>query len=262
MGNGADTMGIVRQRREKIVDILREREEADIGLLVKKLNSSEATIRRDLNALEMDDRIIRVRGGARLINPESLVTKTFEQKRQIMAAEKERIAKKAAEFVEPGMVIAMDSGTTIWRVAAALKEKGSLQIITSALAVVEELGSIDDMAIHLIGGKFRLSNLDFVGPMSISAVSGFHADVAIIAVDALIAGKGTYGNDEDSAALTRAIGKCAEKRIVVADHTKIGARGYCQILSNTEIDILITDTGINPELVKELLKESFELIMA
>ena len=252
----------VNKRQEKLLALLQEEGEVDVTALVHRLNASEATIRRDLTALGAAKKVIRTFGGAKIAMPASLVVRTFEQKRESMRPEKERFARKVAEGIRPGMVLAIDSGTTTWRVAMALKDKSPLVILTSALAVLEELGSVEGMQIHLVGGRFRLENLDFAGPTAVAAFKTFRADLGILGADSLLPGRGAFALDESSAALARAIGQCADKRILVLDHSKIGAKGHCQTFRPEEIDSVVTDAGL-PEDVKQLLeREPYELIQA
>jgi DeoR/GlpR family transcriptional regulator of sugar metabolism len=196
------------------------------------------------------------------VNQPSLVARTFEEKRQIMRGEKELIARKAAEYVRPGMSIALDSGTTAWRVAAALKKKAPLTVVTSALAVVEELGSIEGMTIILTGGKFRLANLDFIGQSGIGIFPGIHCELAFLSGDSFIPGKGVYAVDAENAAMGLAMASCSGKRIVVIDHSKFSGKGCYQIIPEKDIDILITDASMDPETRASLENTSFETVIA
>jgi DeoR/GlpR family transcriptional regulator of sugar metabolism len=158
-------------------------------------------------------------------------------------SQKLAIASCAAKMVKPGMTIVIDSGTTCWHFASQLKlrKKAPLRIITSALAVIETLGSIKDIEINLVGGRFRIGNLDFCGPLSSATFANFHADIAFLSCDSLLPQTGAFTQDIDSAAISHGIANCAEKRILLCDHTKLGKSCCHRILAPREIDYVITD---------------------
>ena len=252
----------MNQRRERILTLLKEQGELDVATLVRRLEASEATIRRDLTTLEEEGVLIRTFGGARLNDQPSLVMQTFNERRERMRHEKDMIARKAAELVKPGMVIALDSGTTVWRIAAYLKDKAPLTILTNALAPIEELGKIKEITIHCIGGRFRLENLDFIDPSPSRLIDDFRSDIAFIGADSIFPGKGCYARDEISAAIARALARTAEKRVVAADHAKFNAQGFCLVLPGAEMSVLITDQGLDRKVQEQLKNEPYEVIMA
>ena len=179
-----------------------------------------------------------------------------------MRKEKEQIARKAANLIKPGMVVAIDSGTTAWRLAAALKDKAPLKIITSALAVFEELGAVEGISIFCTGGKFRAQNLDFVGASTIESFKKLHADIAFFGADSMIPGRGAYSLDEQSADVASAIASVADVKVLLADHSKINSHGCFQMLSADEIDHFITDNVIDAGIKEELEQSHCGLIIA
>jgi DeoR/GlpR family transcriptional regulator of sugar metabolism len=252
----------MRERHKQLIRLLNEKGEIDIDTMVELLKASPATVRRDLAELHEKNLITRTLGGARLNNPNSLVMKNFEEKRKHQRAEKEHIAEKASEMVKPGMTIAIDSGTTTWRFASFLKEKEPLTIFTTALAVLEELGAVSGMSILCVGGNFRLKNLDFIGSGAISAFKDLHADLAFIGADSVILGKGIYALDAESAYLAAAIAGCADRTIVVADHSKFNSRGSYQILPENKISGIITDSGLPRDIIRKTSAAPYKLIVA
>jgi len=249
-------------RHTRLLVLLQEMQETTVGQLVGDLGVSAATVRRDLKAMEEKGLLARTPGGARYLSPASLVSRTFEEKRSRMRAEKEQIACAAGALVEPGMVVALDSGTTVWRVAAALRDMAPLTVLTAALAPVEELGAVEGIGIHLVGGRFRGRNLDFVGSATVAAFDRFSADLAIIGGDGLRLGRGVYSTDEEGAEVVSALAGCARRRVVVMDHTKLDARAPWLALPFESIDVLITDDGVGKETLPHLEAEPYEVILA
>lgn len=239
----------VKSRRERLISLIEQRGELDLTVLVRELAVSEATLRRDLTVLEQAGRLARTFGGAKSVPPPSLVARTFGEKREHMRPEKERLANRAADLVEPGMVVALDSGTTIWRVAAALRSKAPLTVVTSALAPVEELGNVPGITLHLVGGRFRPENLDFIGTSAAARYQGFQADIAFVGADSFVPGKGAYSLDEESAAVASALAACASRTVLVVDRSKIDAKGYFLVAAANDIDEVITDADLPRTLV-------------
>jgi len=240
-------------RRQRLVQLLQTGGEMSVSVLCKGLDVSEATVRRDLATLEAVRKVTRSLSGARLVEEASLVNRTFAEKRELMRAEKERIAEAAADMVRPGMVIALDSGTTTWRLATRLKDKGPLTVLTAAISVVEELAPVAGIQLFVTGGQLRPTELDFVGPHAAEAFIKLHADIAFLSVDSLIVGKGCFASDHESATIVAAMAACAEQRVIVADHTKLNAKGSYLSVYNHLIDCVITTTGM-PDTVRDALE--------
>ena len=252
----------MNDRQRQIAGLLEARGELAVTELVSVLSASEATVRRDLAALEKSGVLVRTFGGARLRDRLSLVARTFAQKREAMRSEKERIAKRAAELVEPGMSVALDSGTTTWRVAAALRDKAPLDIVTNALPVVEELGAVDGIRIHCAGGRFNLSNLDFMGAETAKTLAKFHVNIAFLGIDCLIPGRGICTDTQEDADNLRAMRASCDTCVVLADHSKLNAAGLLVALQSDEIDCVIMDDGVTDQLRTQLEADPCELIIA
>jgi len=247
------------RRRQKILHYLQDTPEASVSELVKLCAVSPATVRRDLLEMKSEGLLVRTFGGARCATQQSLLLRTFEQRSMLQHKQKMAIAAAAAELIEPGMTIAIDSGTTCWHFSAQLKqqEKWPLRIVTSALAVIETLGSVEGMEIHLIGGRFRVSNLDFCGPMSASGFSNFHVDAAILGCDAFTPQNGAFSLDLDSVAISQAMIQCSDKRILLCDDSKIGKKSGYRLLALPELDCLVTNRAI-----KTLAQAPYQVIIA
>ena len=233
-------------RQKQIVDYINTVSEATVQELVQLTDSSIATIRRDLLDLHEQNLLIRLPGGARnTVQQQSLVQRTFDQRRSHNAEAKLAIAAAAKELVQPGMTIVIDSGTTCWQFAARLTDIKPLRILTSAVAVIETLGDCEGIELVVIGGLFRQSNLDFTGPSTINMFRQFSADIAFLGCDGFVPGKGIFTDDLDSHAISQAIADCAEKRVVLFDDHKVNVRRSCRILEMRDIDCIVTNAVLD-----------------
>lgn len=245
-------------RRKKILTYLRAEGEADVAELVARLGASEATIRRDLLGLEKEGLLVRTFGGARAVSESSLVARTFDQRHSQMSVEKERIAAAAAKLVEPGMSVIIDSGTTCHAFAEKLVEKAPLQVITSALPVIEALGETSGIELIVCGGRFRLANLDFIdSPVDFS---DFHADLLVLGCDSMIPGRGVFSYDIQSAAISRQMAQGADRVIILGDHTKIGKAACHRILPPGGISCFYT-TRPPEKVLTQLLNDPFQTVI-
>ena len=251
----------VLARCERLLRMLEETGEMNVAELVNELSVSQATIRRDLAKLERQGKLIRSFGSARRVENSSYLVRTFGDKRLTMSKENARIARAAASLVQPGMVVALDSGTSAWHVAKALRGKAPLTILTASLPVLEELGGCDDISLICAGGEFRAANLDFVGPAATNAFSRMRADIAFFGADSIIPGKGVFSRDAESARVSAAIARVSASHAVVAEHSKFAETGLYLVLGPDDIDHVITDAGIASDLRRELASDPYELVV-
>lgn len=236
-----------KARQKQLLDYLGSVAEVSIHELVRLSGSSIATIRRDLLELHEQGKLIRTPGGARSGAPQqSLVQRTFDQRRSHNAEAKLAIAAAAAGLVTPGMTIVIDSGTTCWQFAAQLVHVAPLRVLTSAVAVIEALGDSPEIELIVLGGRFRKENLDFIGAATAAQLEQYAPDLAFLGCDGYLPGKGIYTDDVESHAISRAIARCAARRVVLFDHQKVGQRRFCRILAPREIDCIVTDAKLDP----------------
>ncbi|MDD2706640.1 MAG: DeoR/GlpR family DNA-binding transcription regulator [Verrucomicrobiae bacterium] len=250
-------------RQQKLLSFLQAHGEANVEVLVKELDASEATVRRDLAKLETDGLLIRTFGGARLKDSSSLTVNLLREKREIMSEEKRQIALKAAQMVEPGMSVALDSGSTTWFLSRVLRNKAPLDIVTNSMSVVEELGAVEGIHIYLVGGRFNPKNLDLLGSEAVEAFGRLRVNLAFLGIDSFIPGRGVFANTQDDANLLGAMARCSERCVVVADHSKFNAKGLFLGVANRQIHGFVTDAGLDPEIRQRLEQsEPFKLILA
>jgi DeoR family transcriptional regulator of aga operon len=244
-------------RRQKILEYLGTHSEAKVPQLVELTGAAVATIHRDLLLMESQNELVRTHGGVRAVDQPSLVERTFEQRIRQNHLEKLAIATAAARLVKPGMTIVIDSGTTCWSLASLLKTKTPLRIITSALAVIESLGSVRDIEINLVSGRFRVDNLDFYGALSVDTFRQFHADMAFLGCDGLLPKRGAFSHDAESAAISHAMSECAAESVLLCDSSKIGKGSSFLVLSPKQISTIVTDKPI-----QELQEAEYRVIVA
>lgn len=247
-------------RQSRILAGLEIRDNVAIEDLAAEFGISEATARRDLEDLETAGRIVRTRGGARLLSGLPEIAKKFGERSRIRLAEKTLIVNEAEKHIPPGSVVFLDNGTTGWLLAKRLKHKENLTVATNSLPVIEELGGAEDLRLLVSGGVFRRRNLDFTGPRAVEFFRDISADIAVITCDAFKPGLGLYKLSDSSADIARAMAASAKTVFLIADHTKIGAAGAYRYLKPEEVDVFFLDSG-TPEDIRNIMKdEPFRII--
>lgn len=232
----------MNKRQGSILDLVERNQRISVSEIVAQFKVSEATIRRDLALLEEQGKLIRTFGGARNINDLPITAKSFSDRKQKNTSEKKRIADEAVKLIEPGMVIALDNGTTTWMIATYLKQKSPLTIITSSLAILQTLHNIPDITLLFIGGKFRLRNLDFIGDATAEGYKRWNADISFISGDSIRLRRGIFKIEEESATIANTMILIADKIVGVLDYTKIENPNapYLGVKAD-DLDLLITN---------------------
>lgn len=249
------------QRREKILELLKEDGSAKVVDLAKLFKVTEVTIRQDLEKLEKDGLILREHGGAYLKNVEDQV-KAFSLVHQDNMDKKELIASKCLEFIEAGDTIILDSGSTTTEIAKKLKGIKNLTVITNALNIALMLGAEPGIEIIMTGGEFKPPTLSLTGQKAADFFVGLNVQKLFLATAGLSLKAGlTYPSISDLV-VKKAMINAADITYLVADSTKIGKSSFASLGALSLVDYIITDDGIEDK-HRNLFKDNeVELIIA
>lgn len=250
----------MKPRHLELLAAIEEHGELKLSRLVDMTGASEATIRRDLQKLEDAGCLVRTFGGARMPPARSLLDQLFGKRTLHMRRQKQAIAKAAAALVSPGMMVALDAGTTAWHVARQLKGKAPLTVITSGLAPLEELGNVPGITIFLVGGRYLPNDLSFMSAETVESLQRFHADIAFVGFEALNNGRGAFSISRAGAGVGSAVASCANRRVLVGDSSKFGASAPYLIVQPDQIDTIITDDGVDATICQRLTQEPYKVI--
>lgn len=247
------------QRQQLIAEEIQRRGAVRVSELTELLGVSDMTIRRDLDVLAGSGLIDKVHGGATARPALSTDEPGFDAKSERQFKEKEAIALAAAAMVEPGQAIALGAGTTTWRLAHHLLEVPGLTVVTNSIQVAGVLhrAQRSDLTVVLIGGV-RTPSDALVGPVAVTALQSLHVDVLFTGAHGMTADAGLTTPNLLEAETNRALIGCAERLVVIADHTKWGVRGLSRFARLQEAHMLICDSGLPVEartVVGELVGE-------
>ncbi|MFN8621881.1 MAG: DeoR/GlpR family DNA-binding transcription regulator [Chloroflexota bacterium] len=239
---------LARQRHAYILDRVRADGGVRVADLVRELNVSDMTVRRDLEVLADQGLLEKVHGGATAVEPSALFEPGFSAKSELQRDAKEAIADAAARLVHPGHAIALSAGTTTYAVARRLLEVPQLTVVTNSVPVADVLyhGGRPDQTVILTGGV-RTPSDALVGPFAVAALRTVNVDLVIMGVHGMDPHAGFTTPNMLEAETDRAMVEAGRRLIVVADHTKWGVIGISSIARLSQADMLITDDGMDPD---------------
>ena len=251
------------RRLARIIEILREDGFASLGEIAERLGASVSTVRRDVDHLASISPVRRTHGGA-ILNPGEV--RSFEPGSEIAmeieAAAKAVIGRHAARYIEPGQTVLFDSGTTTREVAcAALARNVRFTAFTNDVAIASLLSSTDRIAVHVFHGRMRPGSATLLGAETVADISRIRADLLFIGTHGGTV-EGLSDTSTELAAIKRAFLSAAETKILVADRTKFPKRSLCLFAMLREFDRIITDPGMDAELVGELSEQNPGLELA
>ncbi len=253
---------LANQRREKILELLKEDGSAKVANLAKLFKVTEVTIRQDLEKLEKEDLIIKEHGGAYIKNVENQV-RNFALANQDNLEKKEVIAEKCLEYIRNGDSIILDSGSTTTEIAKKLRGANrNLTVITNALNIALLLGAEPGIEVIMTGGEFKPPTLSLTGQKAADFFRGINVQKLFLATAGLSLKAGlTYPSISDLV-VKKAMIDAADTTYLVADSTKVGKSAFASLGALSLIDYIITDGGIE-EKHKQLFKDhEIELIIA
>lgn len=255
----------VHERDTLIAQALSGRGFVSFQELCARLDASAATIRRDLERLEKEGRLTRVRGGARAssTNPmpeDHLAGTPFEINRARNAEKKAAIGRAAAKLCTPQDAIIVDGGTTTFQMCPHL-EGMDIQVLSNSLYIVNELLKQPSARVLVPGGAiFREQNI-VLSPFEEDGLQRYHASKMFMGA-AAVGPKGLMQADGVLVQAERRLMGRADALVVLADSSKFRTSASFVLCPLSEVDILVTDRGVRREDLTLLKSHKVEVIVA
>ncbi|MFF1273942.1 DeoR/GlpR family DNA-binding transcription regulator [Streptomyces marokkonensis] len=249
------------ERQQEILRLARDGGRVDVVSLAEEFQVTAETIRRDLKALDRAGLVRRVHGGA--IPAGRLDFEPDLAERETTAAdEKDRIARAAlAELPGDGTLI-VDAGSTAARLAGALPVDASLTVVTHSLPIAARLADHPGIQLHLVGGRVRHRTRAAVDAWALRAYAEIRADVLFVAANGFSAEHGLTTPDLAEAAVKRAAMAAARRVVLLADSSKHGQEHFARFGDLSDVDLLITDTGLSPQDAAAIERGGTEVVRA
>lgn len=244
----------IKQRRQKIVNYLKENKQATVTELSQKFKVSEMTIRRDCHILANMGNVTQKLG---VISYQSNALIDSLQNPSLLNI-KEQLAKKAATYINDGQTIFINSSMTAINTLKYVVEQEVI-ILTNNVSAIQ-LNPKIKASIMLSGGEIRRPKNALTGDLAYNAFSSMRANLSIIGCRGLCLETGISTSQIYEAKINRKIIENSSKLIVVADYTKIGKSSNFTVGNISDIDILITDSFADLEIIEEFRNQGVEVI--
>lgn len=250
----------LERRREQILAYLSAGERMSVGELSQALDVSEVTVRKDLDQLEAQGLLTRVRGGA-VVSGRGRLERYFAAREQERLEEKRRIAHAAAALVQPGQQIFLDASTTALQIARLIKDREDLVVVTNGLYTALELNFSADITTIVLGGRMRPRSSSLVGSFSYNAVQRLRVDIGFFGARGVSAKDGLMESDLEEAQLKQQMVSASTMVVGIADASKFGETSFNAFALPEEIDRIITDDGAHEATVRELRKLGIDVVL-
>ena len=250
-------------RHPQILDIARAEGRVTVDGLAARLGVTVQTIRRDLGDLAAQGALTRVHGGAVL--PSGVANIGYGDRRALAADAKEAIGRACATLIPDRASVFLNIGTTTEAVARALRHRDGLMVVTNNLNVATTLAE-GTAEVVVTGGTLRRADGGLTGGLAASAVDRFRTDVAVIGCSGVeLGGDGrvdVLDFDPGEVEVAQAILRRARRRILVADHLKVGRAVPVRIAGMDQVDVWVTDRAPPAALAAALATGGPEVIVA
>lgn len=248
------------ERRRAILEILSRDGRVLVGDLAKQLDTSQVTIRKDLDLLQAHGRIHRTHGGALPMYQGALEDPSLIEKAKLHRGMKQRVAIAAARMVQEGQVLILDSGTTTTAIARSLKHFQNLTIITNAVNIAVELSGTS-IEVILTGGTLRKNSFSLVGPIAEETLHRLSADILFLGVDGFDVHHGLSTPNLLEAKVNHAMMEISKRSIAVCDSSKFGRRSLSLIAPPSALQGVITDRNLPKADLNTLKKSGIEVTL-
>ena len=243
--SGRRPSGKQQDRRRRMTELVMDNGTMRIDDLVEAVGASPMTVYRDLADLEAQGLVHRNRGYVSATSS-LLYEAASEYRLQQNTAEKEEIARAAAELIEPGQALMLDDSTTGVYLARLLPERAPLTVITNYRRVFQELAGVQGIHLICVGGDFLPWADAFVGGMALEALRNLRVDLAVMSVSAVTDGVCFYPQQE-MVQIKKAMLASARQRVLYVDHTKFRRRALHAVAQASDFDVVIVDSRTSQE---------------
>lgn len=249
------------ERFLKIIDYLKEHQTATFAELAELNGVSVDTVRRDIEKMDKEKMLRRVRGGAVYHNAD-LTTQRVNVRRISNKKEKMEIATLLADYIIDGQAIALNSGNSCVAVAEFLVENYyRLTIVTNNLEVIKIISQKKDFTIIVPGGMVDIKEEAIYGKQCEKGIRQYNIDVAILGVYGVSLEKGITDFRFRHTCVMKAMMESSRKKIVLADAAKFGKVSYVNVCSLDEVDMILTSSKLSSDIRNKYMAKGVKIIV-
>jgi DeoR family fructose operon transcriptional repressor len=247
------------ERQREIVQRARRDGRVEVAALAEHFGVTTETVRRDLTRLERQGEVRRVHGGALPIEQLGFEL-DYEERMALHRAEKERIGLAAVDLLPEEGTVLIDAGTTTARLVGAFPSDRELVVTTNSLPLAQLLVTRPNVTVLMPGGRLRPRTLAQVDVWTQRVLAELHVDVAFIATNGISTEHGLTTPDVAEAEIKRAMIRAGARVVLLADSSKVGQRHFIRFGDIEQIDVMITDTGLDDRAATEFRALGVDLL--
>ncbi|WNR43296.1 DeoR/GlpR family DNA-binding transcription regulator [Paenibacillus roseipurpureus] len=241
---------LVAERWQRIVQLVNEKGSMRVTELSELCQVTEETIRRDLDRLESEGKLMRSHGGAVSVK-EAQTEVPFLERETAHADFKNSIAKQAVSHIGEGDRIILDASTTAWYMAKMIPDM-AITIITNSMKVALEVSAKEKIQVISTGGLLSPKSLSYVGPLSERSLDMYHAHKLFLSCKGVHVQRGISESNELQALIKRKMISIADETYLLADHSKFGTQALTQVAGWSDIQYVITDRLTSKEALNRI----------
>ncbi len=242
------------RRRESRLDLLTNhlmnKGSAMAQDLAEEFGVSLMTIHRDLDELERRGLVRKFHGGV-TTQPSGVFESNVRYRQRAMLPQKQAVARRARELVEPGMSLMLDDSTSVLELTKILDGIAPLRVITNYMEALKELSTRPEIGLTALGGDYNPNHDSFLGVGCIEAIEALRVDAVMVSTSA-VSGALAYHQEQDIVSVKRAMIDVAERRYLLLDHSKLGKVALRKLVPLDAFDLVIVDDGVPAERLAEL----------
>lgn len=244
-------------RDDRLLALLRDRGRASVGEISDHLDVAPATVRRDLERLSGDGRLVRTYGGATLAGRAQA-----DPEAGMATAQKRAIGEAAAAMVEDGQTIVISSGSTTLELARRLTTRQRLTVITNTLDVADVLIDCDGIELIVLGGVVRPRMHSLLGHLTELAAGELRADTLFMGIPAISLDHGLMSDHLPEILGDRAMRRMVSDVVVLADSRKFERVAPAYVFGLEEVSSIVTDDGISEPVREALIERGIRVVAA
>ena len=249
---------ITEQRKQKILDLIKQNNTVKVTELSKLFNVSEVTIRNYLTSMEKKGLLTRTHGGA-VNSYKPYYSMNLTQRLESNLSEKLVIAEEVAEFIKPNDTIMINSGTTTLLTFRKIPAEYNLNIVTNSVAIALEASSNPNFNVILIGGSVNTKYQFTFGSDAVRQLREYHADKLILSVDGVDINHGLTTFYDKEVEVDMAMIEHSSCHIIAADYSKFNRSAFAKISDISVADYIVTNAPMDQKQINEFVKHGIKI---
>lgn len=255
---------LIIDRQNRLKTLLSQRGSSDLDSLAAELGVSQSTVRRDIESLEESGIVERTHGGVVWLGDKvpagAARPYAFDQRMSFRQEHKLAIAKAAADLVKPGQTVLIDGGTSTFFLARELAGR-SLQLVTNSLPIGNLFLNDEGVELLLTGGLVYPRYGVLLGPHVETFLTSIHASTLFLSCAGVHEGN-VYNQNLLLVQAERQMMRQVQQVVLLADSSKFGQQALAKLCEVSEVHVVVTDAGIEPQHADAVRKAGCELIVA